>query len=391
MPTYDLEVGAARTIPLGDYLATVGVERGKATVSIAGADGKTRKSVPAVVRREYAAELADLRAAKDVSTMLSAQRCGSSGCSWTSAPGAGRLARALPRPPAGRHAGPPAHLACRDRQGRRHLRVFPTGTADVGGRHRSCGTGRTGSSCGTRSRPPAEVVAWRDWLERHRVPQPFKQAHREVYLLTDAERRTGTYSNRFAAHVLRQHQFHALAAARGWRYRLQASVRRRRPAATRELPQWGLRAEFWVEGVGDDDEADTRPGSAHLRAATDQVRFYDRRGDRAASRSRSADGARRCVAVSEVMRDVDLFVGVASVGNDPTWDDGGARRPVPRLLARATPSAICRDRPDPPARCWSGWSRGSKIADRCTLDGPVPGRRAATCAPTRSTWAAATS
>jgi hypothetical protein len=26
---------------------------------------------------------------------------------------------------------------------------------------------------------------------------------------------------------------------------------------------------------------------------------------------------------SEVMRDIDLFVGVASVGNDPTWQDGG--------------------------------------------------------------------
>jgi hypothetical protein len=26
---------------------------------------------------------------------------------------------------------------------------------------------------------------------------------------------------------------------------------------------------------------------------------------------------------SELMRDVDLFVGVASVGNDPTWQDGG--------------------------------------------------------------------
>jgi hypothetical protein len=29
------------------------------------------------------------------------------------------------------------------------------------------------------------------------------------------------------------------------------------------------------------------------------------------------------LAFSEVMRDVDLFVGVASVGNDPTWQDGG--------------------------------------------------------------------
>ena len=27
--------------------------------------------------------------------------------------------------------------------------------------------------------------------------------------------------------------------------------------------------------------------------------------------------------LSEVLRDVDLFVGVASVGNDPSWSDGG--------------------------------------------------------------------
>ena len=26
---------------------------------------------------------------------------------------------------------------------------------------------------------------------------------------------------------------------------------------------------------------------------------------------------------SEIMRDVDLFVGVASIGNDPTWADRG--------------------------------------------------------------------
>ena len=31
------------------------------------------------------------------------------------------------------------------------------------------------------------------------------------------------------------------------------------------------------------------------------------------------------LAFSEVMRDVDLFVGVASVGNDPNWQDGGNR------------------------------------------------------------------
>lgn len=32
------------------------------------------------------------------------------------------------------------------------------------------------------------------------------------------------------------------------------------------------------------------------------------------------------VIFSEIMRDVDLFVGVASVGNDPTWHDQGDQR-----------------------------------------------------------------
>ncbi len=54
-----------------------------------------------------------------------------------------------------------------------------------------------------------EVLAWRDRLAELELCQPFKQAHREVYLLTDAERTTRTYSNRFAAHVLKQHQFNA--------------------------------------------------------------------------------------------------------------------------------------------------------------------------------------
>ena len=44
--------------------------------------------------------------------------------------------------------------------------------------------------------------------------QPFKQDHREVYLLTDAERTTRNYSNRFTAHVLRQHIFAALCTRR---------------------------------------------------------------------------------------------------------------------------------------------------------------------------------
>ncbi len=176
------------------------------------------------------------------------------------------------------------------------------------------------------------MLAWRDRLERLAIKQPFKQAHREVYLLTDAERRTGTYSNRFAAHVLKQHQFHALCAARGWKNKLRMSVDDSYPPATRLLPEWNLRAEFWIEGIGDD----YTESYAYLYLGTDQVRFYPI--DAAQSYAHASGGGYRLwnaedrpltlddvppLVLSEIMRDVDLFVGVASVGNDPNWADGG--------------------------------------------------------------------
>lgn len=160
---------------------------------------------------------------------------------------------------------------------------------------------------------PAEVLQWRSWLDRHQIVQPFKQAHREVYLLTDAERTTDLYSNRFAAHVLRQHQFQALCDQRGWTYRLMGAFdSHNTPSIT--LPQWNTHVEFWVDSV-DEDAAGT---GIYLHITTDQVRFVD-----------LATGAQQQLAevpallFSELMRDVDLFVGVSSVGNDPTWQDGG--------------------------------------------------------------------
>jgi hypothetical protein len=187
-----------------------------------------------------------------------------------------------------------------------------------------------------------EVTAWRRRLEELGITQPFKQAHREVYLLTDAERNTRTYSNRFAAHIIRQHQFNALCAARGWKNKLRLMVDGSYPPATRELPQWGLRAEFWIEGIGDEYGSDTNDAGIFLRLSTDQVHFY--RLDAAQNLADAGGGGYvnnaagpgvdnindplpleqvPPLAFSEVMRDVDLFVGVASVGNDPTWQDGG--------------------------------------------------------------------
>ncbi len=159
----------------------------------------------------------------------------------------------------------------------------------------------------------AEVLAWRDSLEAREVRQPFKQAHREIYLLTDAERATETYSNRFAAHILRQHQFAALCQERGWTYRLEGAFDSAN-TPTLELPQWGLRVELWTESV----EGPTSEMGIYLYISTDQVRFF-RAGEAVPLRLDEVPP----LVFSEVMRDVDLFVGVCSVGNDPNWGDGG--------------------------------------------------------------------
>jgi Domain of unknown function (DUF4132) len=163
-----------------------------------------------------------------------------------------------------------------------------------------------------------EVLQWRELLAKREVTQPFKQAYREVYVLTDAERSTGVYSNRFAAHILKQSQFRALAKTRGWKTGYLGPWGDGDAAgAERELPAWQLRAELWTQGAGD-EHADA---GGYLYVSTDQVRFT-----RAGSRDPLRLGDVPAIVFSEVMRDVDLFVGVASVGNDPTWQDGGPDR-----------------------------------------------------------------
>ncbi|MES2476572.1 MAG: DUF4132 domain-containing protein [Verrucomicrobiota bacterium] len=182
------------------------------------------------------------------------------------------------------------------------------------------------------------VLGWRGFLEEWEIVQPFKQAHREIYLLTPPEVTTRTYSNRFAAHLLKQHQFNALCAARGWKNRLRLMVDDEYPPATRRLPQWGLRAEFWIEGAGSEYGTDTLDSGAYRYVTTDQVRFYQENDPQVSAHAggggygpsyhqQTIDPIPLAdvdpLVFSEIMRDVDLFVGVASVGNDPNWLDGG--------------------------------------------------------------------
>ena len=165
---------------------------------------------------------------------------------------------------------------------------------------------------------PTTVLAWRDWLDRHAVTQPFKQAYREIYVITDAELRTDTYSNRFAAHIIRQHQFQALCRQRGWSYDLQGAFDSHN-VPTLVLPRWDLAVEFWVESAEGDDGSLSDAGM-YLYVTTDQVRFAS-----LGSRERLRLTDVPALVFTEMMRDVDLFVGVCSIGNDPTWVDGAPR------------------------------------------------------------------
>lgn len=187
-------------------------------------------------------------------------------------------------------------------------------------------------------RAVAETIAWRSRLRELSIKQPFKQVHREVYLVTPAELATSTYSNRFAGHVLKQHQMMTLARLNGWNvtHKIWADTPNDQPTHL-VLPTFGLVAEYWTAGAGGDDP-ETTDSQAYLYLTTDQIRFY-RIADPAAPVRSAAYGPGRSEIVplpdvpplvfSEVMRHCDLFVGVASVANDPQWRDGGqyAQRP----------------------------------------------------------------
>lgn len=162
-----------------------------------------------------------------------------------------------------------------------------------------------------------EVMAWRKLIADSELKQPFKQAYREIYLITDAEINTHTYSNRMASHILKQHQFVALAKARNWKTNLLGTWDGGdTTTATLELEEYSLRAEYWVSAVEADGQY-TEAGFWNY-VSTDQVRFVHTQTFDVISVLNIPP-----VVFSEVMRDVDLFVGVASVGNDPNWRDSG--------------------------------------------------------------------
>jgi Domain of unknown function (DUF4132) len=322
VPTYGLQEVGTRREELAGFTVELAVTGTAATeLRWFKPDGKKQSSVPQAVKEQHAEELKELnQSIKDIRKMLPAQAARIENLylerkTWTLAAWRERY---LDHPLVGTIA-------------RRLIWKFTSGEQSASGIWlKGQIVGLDGSAlnldAATKvelwhplSATTADVMRWRELLVEHELQQPFKQAHREIYLLTDAERHTGVYSNRFAAHVIKQHQFHALANARGWKNKLRLMVDDFFPPATREMPAWSMRAEFWIEGIGETYEQDTTAAGTFLFLSTDQVRFYGLDAD---SDLIAVDRVPPLV-FSEIMRDVDLFIGVASVANDPTWSDGG--------------------------------------------------------------------
>jgi hypothetical protein len=314
VPTFGLGMDGKLSRDIGRYTASLEVMDSRdVRIAWLGPDGKPLKSVPAEVKREHAGELKQLqKLSKDLEKMLGAQRI--------------RLERLLMSEREWdldawrqRYLEQPLLAPIV----RRLIWHFKRGDQSA------LGAWLDGKIVDANARPldwlvtdtrvrlwhpigfPSEtIVAWRRWLEDHQICQPFKQAHREVYILTDAELATSTYSNRFAAHILGQHQFVALATQRAWKYTFMGGFDAQ-STPTLELPAWNLVAEFWVDPTGELADSGV---SRYL--ATDQVRFL-----RDGQPIRLSDVP--APVFTEVMRDVDLFVGVCSIGNDPAWQEHG--------------------------------------------------------------------
>ena len=176
-----------------------------------------------------------------------------------------------------------------------------------------------------------EVEMWRDKFADANIIQPFRQIWRESYRVTEAEQATDTYSNRFAGHIIRQHQFMKLAHINGWktRHRMWVDAANDYPAHI-VLPEYELYAEYWVEGAGGRDEPPVNDSCAYIYLNTDRLCFYKLNNDGRPGNPASLKGDAVSldqispIVFSEIMRHCDLFVSVATIARDPNWRDRGA-------------------------------------------------------------------
>ena len=366
VPTYNLDLSGTVEVAIADVKAVLKLlEDGKAGLIWKNSHGKLIKSAPAAVRKAFPAEVRSVSAlAKDLEQAYAVQRLrleASFLTARTLKPGHWRDCF-LNHPLLGR-LGRKLIWTFKIDEGKTWSGMWCNGqVCDVEGQPLDISKADEVQLWHPLSSGDAELKAWRERVFVSGVRQPFRQAFREFYQVTEAEQRSKTYSNRFAGVFLRQHQLSSLCKARGWEYRLMSTAFDSANLPTKRLAAFNMIAEFHVDLAADRDLSLRSSGlneqsgtGINLFVESDQVCFY-------------RDGRQidllevPAIVYSEIMRDVDLFTAVCAIGEDENWCDYGDRsagivcdpwNPVElssvvalraELLARALPHTSIADR-----------------------------------------------
>ena len=348
VPTFGLDAAGNRVEQVADCEARLAIGRDGASLTWSH-EGKALKSVPASVKEEHAELLKDLnRSVKELDGQITAQRfrlerqlVSQGTCSYE------RWKQWYLDHPLVSHFAARLIWEFEERGETRTAIPWQGGLVNWSGHAMQPSLEARVRMWHPIRSDVQTILSWRCWLEDHQVRQPFKQAHREVYLLTDAERETETYSNRFASHVIRQHQFVSLCRERGWKFKAMGNWDSHNTPSL-ELGQYNLVAKFDVEfpEAGDGDDESTTAHGVYLAIGTGRIEFVPLKvaepdnvesGPFGLLLPRKFRGLRRAAALrleeipalvfSEVMRDCDLFVGVTSIGTDPAWSRDHADDP----------------------------------------------------------------
>ncbi len=148
---------------------------------------------------------------------------------------------------------------------------------------------------------------WQKVVVKQRIVQPFKQAFRELYVVTPAETETKNYSRRFVGHVIDGAIASRLLQSRRWSQANGDVVE-----VYKRFPAHGFYAEIGLP--------DSRHYLAEDTTTMDEIWFQGKEG-------RIDLDKVDPVVFSEVMRDMDLLASVAQVGDDDIrWSTETAER-----------------------------------------------------------------
>lgn len=315
---FNLSSEGTQSIAIGDTTALFTVDNASVDLKWCKEDGTTQKSVPAHIKSEYSAETKSIgKELKDIRSALDTQK-------W-------RLERLFLRKKPWLffdwHQRYHAQPLIRSMVGNL-IWAFETNN------HSQSGIWKDGAFVNVKNEPipidenltrvklwhpidadDDEITLWKTYLQDNQIEQPFKQVNREIYRLNTIETKIQAHSTRFASHVVQQHTFDALCKQRGWQYSLQGDFDGS-DIASIYIEKWDITAAISV----DREDHPLTDSGIYKHVTTDRLYFLKGNNPFLGDQNLPLEQV-PCVVVSEIMRDIDLFVSVSGIDEDITWDE----------------------------------------------------------------------